>query len=214
MDNKQKFNQICKDIKSVKIQGARNIAKKAFYAYNLIPTSNSKNKLISLRPTEPLLFNVLNKADTISYKKLEEHFSKTQEIINKQVYKLIKDRSVVFTHCHSSTVITALIYAKKKSKKFEVYNTETHPLLQGRKTVNDLRKAKIKVTMFEDSAIKIALTKDQDQEEKTKKVDMIFLGSDAILKAGVINKVGSGLISQIAKDNNNQDCRPLPANWN
>jgi len=63
------------------------------------------------------------------------------------------------------------------------------------------KKAGIKVTMFIDSAAQIALTAAQDKEEKTKPVDIVLLGADAITKIGVANKVGSGIISQIAKDN-------------
>jgi ribose 1,5-bisphosphate isomerase len=196
-----KFNQICKDIKSVKIQGAENVAKAAFYAYKLIPSQKSKKKLSSLRPTEPMLFNSLKLADKISYQEFINNLEKNQEIINKNLFRLIKNNSVVFTHCHSSSVVDALIYLHKKGKHFEVYNTETRPLFQGRKTARELRKAGIKVIMFVDSAIQIALTKDQDKEEKTQPVNIILLGADAITKKGVVNKLGSGLIAQIAKDN-------------
>lgn len=195
IDKRQEFNKICKNIKSIKIQGARNIAKYAFYAYSLIPTKNSKKKLLSLRPTEPMLINILNNSDKLSYNQVLKHLDNSQEIINKKVFKIIKKDSVIFTHCHSSAVINALIYAKKNKKKFEVYNTETRPLYQGRKTARELRKNKIKVTNFIDSALDIVLTKSQE----TKKVDLIFLGADAILKKGVINKIGSGLIGKIAK---------------
>ncbi len=201
MNKKKKINQISKDIKSIKIQGARNIAKAALYAYSLNPTKKTKQKLISLRPTEPMLVNVLNKLEKFpnekNYKKILEHFDSAQKKINQHVFKLIKLENVIFTHCHSSNVIKALIYAKKKRKKFEVYNTETRPLYQGRKTAKELRKNKIKVTMFVDSALGIALSKEQG----TKKADKVFLGADAILKSGVINKVGSEVISAIAKEN-------------
>jgi len=199
MKSTQKFNQICKDIKSVKIQGAENIAKAAFFAYKLLPKESSKKKLISLRPTEPMLGSALSLADKMSYKEFTDILKANQEKINQSVFKLIKKNSIVFTHCHSSSVIKSLIYAHEKSKHFEVYNTETRPLFQGRKTAKELGKSGIKVTMFVDSGIKIALTKDQDKEEKTKPVNIIFLGSDAITKKGVVNKVGSGLISEIAK---------------
>ena len=59
-EKKKAFDKIAKDIKDIKIQGACNIAKKALFAYRLIPTSKSKKKLLSLRPTEPMLFNTLN----------------------------------------------------------------------------------------------------------------------------------------------------------
>ncbi len=162
MKNKKKrFNQIVKDIKEIKIQGATDIAKYALQAYFLIPTNSSKKKLLSLRSTEPLLANILDKAEKQSYKKILEHFSYTLEKINKNILKLVKNNDVIFTHCHSTSVSNALIYAKKNKKKFEVYNTETRPLYQGRKTALELEKARIKITMFVDSAAMIALTKSQ-----------------------------------------------------
>jgi len=194
---RKQFNQIAEDIKSIKIQGARNIAKSALKAYLLIPSKSSKKKLLSLRPTEPMMENVLDMAE--QGKPLSEilnHFNESQEKINKQVFKLIKNSDVIFTHCHSTNVLNALIYAKKQKKKFEVYNTETRPLFQGRKTANDLRKAKIKVTMFVDSALGIALSKEQG----TKKVSKVFLGADALTKDGIVNKVGSELVARIAKE--------------
>jgi len=196
-EKKKRFAQIVKGIKEIKIQGARNIAKKALYAYSLIPTKASKKKLLSPRPTEPLLQNVLEKIEKQSYKKILQHFDFSQEKINKSVFRIIKNNDVIFTHCHSATVVEALIYAKKKKKKFEIYNTETRPLFQGRKTSRELKKAGIKVTQFVDSAAMIALTKKQ----QTKKADKVFLGADALLKGGIINKVGSGMFSKIAHDN-------------
>ena len=41
-EKKKRFNQIVKDIKEVKIQGARNIAKNALYAYSLIPKKDQR----------------------------------------------------------------------------------------------------------------------------------------------------------------------------
>ncbi|MBT3404851.1 hypothetical protein HN832_02030 [archaeon] len=195
MKKEERFKQISKDIKSVKIQGARNIAKAALRAYNLIPTKCSKKKLLSLRPTEPMLLNTLNNFEKIGNEKTLNHFDEAQDKINKKVFKLIKKDDVIFTHCHSTNVVSALIYAKAKGKKFEVYNTETRPLYQGRKTARALHKVGIPVTMFVDSAISVALNKEQG----TKKVSKVFLGADAILKKGIINKIGSETIARIAK---------------
>ena len=195
--DKKRFNKICKDIKSIKIQGATNVAKAAINAYFIYPNKKTKKKLLSLRPTEPMLSHVLDLAEQgKSKQEILEHFDEAQDKINKNVYKLIKKNSVIFTHCHSTNVTKALIYAKNKGKKFEVYNTETRPLYQGRKTSKELRKAGIKVTQFVDAAAGIALSKEQG----TKKVSVIFLGADAILKDSVINKVGSEVIARIAQD--------------
>jgi len=197
MGKREEFNKISKGKKEIKIQGARNIAKKALYAYSLIPTENSIKKLISLRSTEPMLVNVLRRAKTETLKEIFEHFDSAQNEINKLVFSLIHDGDVVYTHCHSTNVTHALIYTKKKGKHFEVYNTETRPLFQGRKTATELKKAGIKVTMFVDSAMDIALM----GKDGGKKVSKVFIGADALLKKGIINKVGSGMIGKLAKLN-------------
>lgn len=196
MNKKKRFNRIAKDIKSIKIQGARNVAKAALFAYSLIPTKKSKKKLLSLRPTEPMLERVLLLAGKKPRKEILEHFDYSQNQINKHVLKIIKNKDVIFTHCHSTNVVNALIFAKKAWRQFEVYNTETRPLFQGRKTANELRKAKVKVTMFVDSASASAIEKSDKYDETHS--DKVFLGADALLPGGIINKIGSGMIAELA----------------
>jgi translation initiation factor 2B subunit (eIF-2B alpha/beta/delta family) len=196
MDNKKRFDKIADDIKKIKIQGARNVAKAAFCAYSLIPTKTSIKKLLSLRPTEPMLEKVLSLAGKKSDKEILNHFTESQNRINQYVLKLIKPNDKIFTHCHSTNVVNSLIFAKKSWAKFEVYNTETRPLFQGRKTANELRKAGIKVTMFVDSASAIAIEKSGRKDETY--ADKVFLGADALLNNGIINKIGSGMIAELA----------------
>jgi methylthioribose-1-phosphate isomerase len=188
------FNKICKDIKSLKIQSATTLARKAFYAYKLIPTQDSKKKLLELRPTEPMLYNLLEKYNSYSYEDISKMLENSQEKINEEIFKMIKNRDIIFTHCHATSVTNALIYAKKKGKHFEVFNTETRPLYQGRKTSKELRRAGIKVTMFVDAAALIALS-----NNSSKKADLILLGSDAITPKGVMNKIGSAMYAELAK---------------
>jgi translation initiation factor 2B subunit (eIF-2B alpha/beta/delta family) len=197
MDSKKKrFNKIVNDIKKVKIQGASNISKSALEAYSLIPNKKSKLVLLNSRPTEPLMEHVLEMADKISKGEILNHFSQAQNKINILVFNLIKDNDVIFTHCHSTNVVKALIYSNKKKKKFEVYNTETRPLYQGRKTAKELSKNRIRVTLVGDSSIGLALSHKQD----FKKVNKIFIGADALLQGGIVNKIGSGLLARIAKE--------------
>ncbi len=190
MFKKYRFNRICRRIKEVKIQGASNVAKAALKAYYIYPNSVTKRVLLHLRPTEPMLTHVLVLADKIPQEKILDHFKTAQNKINLLIFKLIKNNSKIFTHCHSTNVVNALIYAKKQGKNFQVYNTETRPLFQGRKTAKELSRTGIKVTNFVDSAADIAI----------KQVDVIFLGADALLEDSVINKVGSGMISELAKN--------------
>jgi translation initiation factor 2B subunit (eIF-2B alpha/beta/delta family) len=198
INKKKRFDRLCEDIKSIKIQGARNVAIAGLKAYKLFPTEESKRKIASLRPTEPFLINVLRTAEGLTISSFNQALKKNQDIINKEVHKLIKNNDLIFTHCHSSTVVSSLIYSKRKGKKFEVYLTETRPLYQGRKTAKELKAARIKVTMFVDAAAAIALT----HEQGTRKADLVLFGADAITKKGTINKVGSGMFAQIARLNN------------
>ncbi len=185
-----KLHKIYSAIKEVRIQGATNVAKAAIEAYMLKPDYENKRKLLSLRPTEPALSNALNFIEKLGKKKVLAHFSDAQKKINSAVLKMVFNGMKIYTHCHSTNVVKALIYAKKKGKKFEVYNTETRPLYQGRITAKELAANGIKVTTFVDSAIL----------EAVKQVDIVLLGADAIMKDGIINKVGSATIAELAAD--------------
>lgn len=186
------FNQICKEIKEVKIQGAENVAIAAIKAYYLNPTKEAVKKLISLRPTEPCLRNALNfvQKDKKNISKALVHFEEAKYLISKYASKLIKNHDIIYTHCHSGTVISVLKQARMDNKVFLVRNTETRPLFQGRITSQELSKLKIPNSHFVDSAMRVAL----------KKADIMFIGADAITSEGkVINKIGSELAAEVAK---------------
>jgi len=187
------FNRICNNIKSLKIQGAENVAKAAIKALKIKHDSKSIKKLISQRPTEPMLRNTINFARKNNFNnldKIEKHFKESQKKIADIGSKKIKDKSIVFTHCHSSTVMSVIKKAKK-TKNFQVYNTETRPLFQGRKTAKELIKLKIPVTHFVDSAARHYL----------KEAKVVLIGSDAITSEGyVINKIGTEMITDLAKE--------------
>lgn len=191
----RRFNKIVSDIKSIKIQGARNVAREALRAYSLVPTKKSIKILLGSRPTEPMMAHVLRMTQSTPAGKIAAHFDSAQQKINAAAFKLIKNKSVILTHCHSTNVTGSLIYSHKKGKIFQVYLTESRPLFQGRKTAAELRKAGISATMFVDSAINLVLSRDGD-----KKANMVFLGADALLPKGIINKIGSGTIARIAHD--------------
>lgn len=185
----KRLEKIYSDIRNVKVQGATNVAKAALTAYMIRKDNSNKKKLLSLRPTEPMLSNALNFSDIWPEERVIKHFGDTQNKINYYVSRIIKNNYKIFTHCHSTNVIKALINAKNRGKKFEIFNTETRPLYQGRKTARELSKEGIKVTTFVDSGMREAI----------KECDIVFLGADAILEKGIINKIGSGAIADIAK---------------
>ncbi len=194
-ENQKKFEKICLDIQKVRIQGAENIAIAGLELLKIKNDPVSIKKIISLRPTEPLLRNCLFRAK--SFNNLEEgvknsldHLKYSKEEIKKHGANLIKNGCTIFTHCHSSSVIDILVEAKKQGKNFIVYNTETRPLFQGRKTSSELAKNGIPVIHVLDSAARLAI----------KRADIIFFGADAITKNKVYNKIGSELFALTARN--------------
>jgi translation initiation factor 2B subunit (eIF-2B alpha/beta/delta family) len=84
-----------------------------------------------------------------------------------------------------------LKYAKRiQKKKFVVYTLEVEPLLQGRKTAEELAEAGIKTIIFPDLAAEQAL----------KKCDIFFFGADAFLKDAVVNKIGTSMLCKLANE--------------
>jgi eIF-2B alpha/beta/delta-like uncharacterized protein len=93
----------------------------------------------------------------------------------------------IFTHCHSSTVVSLIVSMSKKDSNFEVVCTETRPMFQGRTTAKNLLNAGIKTTMIADSAGESFII-----GRGSVPVDVVFIGCDQITAKGhAINKIGS-----------------------
>ena len=212
------FKETIDRIKNLKVQGAENVAIEAVKSLKevvkeskskniagiLAEIHHAKNILFLTRPTEPCMRNALNyvlhdlnyddpvelaKEVCLKVDEVLERFDKNQMIIAQIGSRKIGNGTVIFTHCHSSTILEILKKAKKQGKKFEVHNTETRPLYQGRVTAKEIAKLGIPVTHFVDAAARFAL----------KKADLMLIGADAITTEGkVINKIGSELYAEIA----------------
>jgi len=199
VEGTDKFNKICTDIKQIKIQGAENIAKAALEALKYRHDSIAIKKLISLRPTEPTLRNSIAMPMALvdkgmswqeAIKIMQSYFEKFDKKLDEYAANLIKDNSIIYTHCHSNTVEKVLKLAKKKGKKLTVYVTETRPLFQGRITAERLAK----------SGIDVYLGVDSNARAFIKKSDMFLFGADAITSEGnVINKIGTNMLAEIAQ---------------
>ena len=194
---KPRFIKILENIEDVRVQGATDVAKagiKAFFSKPKHMTDKQAiQRILKTRPTEPLLQNTLrfiqkSKNQKKAAQKFLTYIKKSHNKIAKTGAHLIKKDMNVFTHCHSSTVISILKLAKKK-KNFVVYITEVEPLLQGRQTARELAKAKIKTIVFPDHAAEHAL----------KKCDIFLFGADAISKKSLANKIGTSTLCRLAK---------------
>lgn len=207
------LSQTIADIRELKIQGAVNIAKAALIAFSeeaieLSKTgkskadlANAKTALIATRPTEPALRNLLDRferdvADDLSNaSELASSIAADVDEASRRIHEyganLIENGMVVYTHCRSSTVTKAIVKAWQSGKRFTVYNTETRPKWQGRKTATELASAGIPVNHMVDSAAGIIL----------RKADLFLFGADAVNSYGdVFNKVGTGLFAHRATE--------------
>ena len=132
----------------------------------------AQNILFSSRETEPLMrnaikwiisqvensdeknVNILSKIVASSASQFLKNLEDSKTRIAAIGSKRIKNKSIILTHCHSSTVTKLLIKANKDGKNFEVFCTETRPLFQGRITAKELIKEGIKTTLIVDSAVR------------------------------------------------------------
>jgi ribose 1,5-bisphosphate isomerase len=169
----------------------------------------AKEILFVSRETEPLMRNavrwVISQVETSDAEKVEElsamvssisqqflkDLDKSKEKIAEIGANRIPNNSVIFTHCHSSTVTNLLRKAKKEGKSFEVICTETRPVFQGRITAKEMLDLDIKTTFIVDSAARFFMNQ----------VDLAIVGADAITSEGnVVNKIGTSAIALIAHE--------------
>lgn len=197
------YKETIQKIKSLEIQGAEKVAVSAVkaFALKLKKTQDKKElkkyyiELKNARPTEPALRNALSycyenyKENPDVTKKVLDHFKNSKDKIAEYGANKIHDGMIVFTHCHSSTVVRVLLEAARQGKKFTVLNTETRPRFQGRITAKNLSKEGIEVYHFVDSAGRSML----------RKSDIYLFGCDAITSEGkLINKIGTEMLAEAA----------------
>ncbi len=197
----ESLEKVVENIKSVKIQGAKEIA---IYALKFLRDFCKKNGfklkfevaamiLEQARPTAVVLHNcieVLKKKRSLkTIDMLLKRLDDATEKIAKTGSKLIKNNYIIMTHCHSGEAMSVIKRAWKSGKKISVIATQTEPLEQGIRTVKELAAAKIPVTLIADNAVNYFM----------KDVDMVLVGADALRKEGVVNKIGTSMLALSAK---------------
>jgi len=219
------INQVAKDIRSLKIQGARNIAKAAVEALvNSAEESKAKSKndlyehllkdakiLEATRPTEPMMRNSLD--DTLRF-----ILAWIQTNPKEGISELKKDMG---SHYKSF-----LIQMSASSKKIAEHGVKEIPdgsnilihchsstLINTLKAAHELNK-NIHVTCLETRplyqgrlsarelaafGIKTDLAIDSSAGSQMKKMDLVLTGADAITAEGdLINKIGTFTLAQLA----------------
>lgn len=169
----------------------------------------AKETLFASRETEPLMRNairlILNQVEENPEKSVRKlvgtvsaasqrflvDLENSKERIAEIGARRIRNKSVVFTHCHSSTITNLLKKAKQEGKNFDVVCTETRPLFQGRITAKEMLDIGVKTTFIVDSATRFFMNQ----------VDLVIVGADAITSEGnVINKIGTSTVALVAQE--------------
>ena len=169
----------------------------------------AKEILFSSRETEPLMRNavrwIISQVERSGKETVKElvrivssasrQFLKDLEDSKERIAEIgarrIRDDSMIFTHCHSSTVTYLLKKAKEKGKSFGIICTETRPVFQGRTTTKEMLELGVNTTLIVDSAARFFMNQ----------ADFVIVGADAITSEGnVINKIGTSMIALVARE--------------
>ena len=225
----KRVDKVVKDIKSIKIQGARNVAKAGIEALiYAVEDSKAKTvngvkadmvkaaiKLSGARPTEPMLRNYLG--DTIRFATSEiasvnisdvKKF-KAAVIKNKGGYlkKMEEDISRLREYGASLLADGMLIVTHCHS------STVTGVIKEAKKQGKAIRvvacetrpryQGRTTAASLAKDGIDVTLTVDMGVARYLKKADIVLVGADAVTSTGdLINKVGTSGIAQLARMHN------------
>ena len=175
--------------------------------------------LASTRPTAVNLFWAIDRMKKIIFQNKEKEIPEIQQQLIKEAKKilnediemcrkigengsdLIKDNSVVLTHCNAGglatggygTALGIIRNVYEKGRNIKVISCETRPFLQGsRLTAWELKKDGIPVTLITDNMVGHLM--------KNGMIDSVVVGADRIASNGdVANKIGTYTVSVLAK---------------
>ncbi len=199
---KRKINDTIRKIRDLEIQGAMEISVSGLRMLKEVAQIKgfgpefalAAEKFIGARPTGISLYNCMKpikeKKSIKSIDKVLKYLVKAQEWLSYNGSKLIKNNTVVMTHCHSSSVLNVFKKAKGDHRDFRVVVTETRPKVQGMKTAKELIGMGIPIYYIVDSAGPFLVSK----------CDMVIVGADAIRADGVLNKIGTYPIALAAME--------------
>jgi len=216
------IKKIIKDIKSLKIQGARNVAKASVNAL-IIHAQHSKAStpkafytdikklsivLANTRPTEPMMRNALDAAVKYLYVELKAKQSvkslKNNFIDRQKQYleKIKEDKKKLFEYGAKLVPKGALVITHCHSSTV----TGILKKAKGKKIkviaceTRPRYQGRITAKELADAGIDTTLVVDGAMNMYMKKADLVLVGADSITSRGdLINKVGTSTLAHIAK---------------
>jgi ribose 1,5-bisphosphate isomerase len=219
----KKVKKIIEDIKSLKIQGARNIAKAAIsaFAYQIIkskaktPSQIEKeiesvgNALANARPTEPMTRNsiqnmtlfIINSMKTSDLKEMKRLIVKKERELLKKMDEDSERLALYGANLipDNATVITHCHSSSvvKVLKKAKTLGKKFKVIACETRPRYQGRKTAVELM---EANIDVTLVVDSAMEMFMKKADICLVGADSITSRGdLINKVGTSTLAHIAQ---------------
>lgn len=217
---KESFDQTVKDIKSLKIQGAVNVAKEAARSILYVLAKEKKKRpedildalrkanqiLSNTRPTEPCMRNTLD----FIFLELERN-AKDSESLAKHVEKRVKQALEFFKEADDKiteygtqkifdgmTIYTHCHSSTVTKVLINAWKTGKHIEVHNTET-RPRYQGRITATELAKQGIPVTHYIDSAARFALKKSDLMLIGADAITAEGkVINKIGSELIAEVA----------------
>jgi translation initiation factor 2B subunit (eIF-2B alpha/beta/delta family) len=103
---------------------------------------------------------------------------------------LIKGNVNVYCHGFNENVVSLLLLAKKKRRKFVVYTTELQPINDGKKLERVLKK----------EGISVVIAPDMNCEHILEKCDLFLFGAELCDSRFMYSKIGTSLLCGLARD--------------
>jgi len=169
--------------------GKERLKKAAANAIGLSAGAELFSAFVTSFPHESTDFESLKRELVHEGRKYASESSSRRQKIAHYALKFIKDGAVILTHSYSRVAMQVLLHAHK-SKRISVYVTEGRPRGLGGKTVQLLIAAGVPTYLTLDTSVGYLIDK----------VDMVLVGSEAVLESGgLVNAVGSYQMALIAK---------------
>lgn len=111
-------------------------------------------------------------------------------VVSQFAAELIFDGAIVLMHSRSSTVLAALMNARRAGKIFSVIATESRPVMEGREIARSLAGEGIAVTLVADMTAALMM----------KQAHIALVGADKITPEFLVNKIGTRMIALAARE--------------
>jgi len=112
------------------------------------------------------------------------------EISRQASRELECNNKTILLHSNSRTVLTFIGYLTENRNRIKIIQTESRPVMEGRKQAAELHKLGVPVRFITEAAVSVHM----------KEIDMVVIGSDRLCKDVFINKTGSYAIALLARE--------------